>query len=232
MEKVFDRFSAYNLRSRLSCTVLLIAPILIEVFFLFPEARELSTTIAITTIVYALCNIAIIATRVLGVKAMKKCFPSQLPAQQYLLPSNKYLDVETKNRYYSYFEKNIANFKVYSSDEEMKIMAETAVSWLIAKTRDESRFSLIAEENMNFGLSYNLLGLKPLGVFFSGLCLLLNAYLLFLSSALIYPSSLLTLCICCDCMFLLLWIFIVNKNLVRQSGKKYARALLSACDQL
>lgn len=232
MEKLINKFSPYNTRARLCCIILLLAPVLLEIFFLIPESRELSSTIAIIAIVYALCNVAIIITRISGTKAMKKCFPDLLPAQQYLLPSDNYLGAETKVRYYAFLEKNIDNFKIKPTDDDMKEMVETAVTWLIAKTRDETKFPLIAEENMNFGLSYNLLGLKSKGILISGICILTNIILLLASSHAIYPVPLLIFCLCCDCGFLMLWIFFVTKEVVRQSGKKYARALLSACDQL
>lgn len=232
METLTNKFSPYNTRARLCCIILLLAPVLLEVFFLIPESRELASTIAIIAIVYALCNVAIIITRISGTKAIKKCFPDMLPAQQFLLPSDNYLGAETKARYYAFFAKNIENFKIKSADADMKDMVETAVTWLIANTRDETKFPLIAEENMNFGLSYNLLGLKSKGILVSITCILVNIILLLTSNHALYPAQLLIFCLCCDCGFLMLWIFFVTKEVVRQSGKKYARALLSACDQL
>lgn len=232
MEKLANKFSTYNSRARLCCVVLLLAPVLVEIFFLIPESREFSPTIAIIAIVYAICNVAIIITRISGTKAMKECFPTLLPAQQFLLPSDNYLGTETKARYYAFLEKNIDNFKIRPTDDDMKDMVETAVAWLIAKTRDETKFPLIAEENINFGLSYNLLGLKGKGISVSVICILVNIVLLFTNNSTVYPVPLLVFCLCCDCGFLVFWIFFVTKKVVRQSGKKYARALLSACDQL
>ena len=89
---------------------------------------------------------------------MKKCFPDLLPAQEYLLPSNRQLDRITKNRYYKFLTEHMDDFKVFDSEDEMKPYASTAVTWLIAKTRNASKFPLVAEENTNFGFAYNLLG--------------------------------------------------------------------------
>lgn len=201
---------------------------------LVPEISELSTTVIVILVVFSLCNLIIIYARIPGVQAMYKCFPGMLPAQAFLLPSNSALDTVTKQRYYKFLEEKVEGFCVHESDEEMKPMVATAVTWLIAKTRDEKRFPLIHEENINFGFSYNLLGVRKFGVLLTILGLILNVSALYLklheklffdfnADALIASTII-------DLLFLILWIKIVNKKLVQSCGKKYARALLSACD--
>lgn len=92
--------------------ILLFAPILIELYLLVPEVRELSTTIVIMLIAFSLCNVFIIYSRISGVKAMKKCFPIIMPAQEFLLPSNTYIDSITKQRYYDFLTRNLPGFTV------------------------------------------------------------------------------------------------------------------------
>lgn len=214
--------------------ILLFAPILIELYLLVPEVRELSTTIVIMLIAFSLCNVFIIYSRISGVKAMKKCFPIIMPAQEFLLPSNTYIDSITKQRYYDFLTRNLPGFTVLKTDAEMKPLVSTAVTWLITQTRSENDFPLIYEENINFGISYNLLGLKTYGITFSLLILLINCSIIILNWKfklilnLSYPTVVASSFI--DILFLLLWIFIVTKNLVKNCGKKYGRALLSACD--
>ena len=116
----------------------------------------------------------------------------------------------------------------------MKPLVSTAVTWLITQTRSENDFPLIYEENINFGISYNLLGLKTYGITFSLLVLLINCSIIILNWKfklilnLSYPTVVASSFI--DILFLLLWIFVVTKNLVKNCCKKYGRALLSACD--
>ena len=108
----------------------------------------------------------------------------------------------------------------------------TAVTWLISKTRDSTKFPLIAEENANFGFSYNLLGLKTYGITVSCIGVISNIilmYLFFTDSISINISGILASFVI-HLLFLLLWIFIITRKLVVSSGQKYARALLSACD--
>ena len=89
-----------------------------------------------------------------------------MPAQEFLLPSNTYIDSITKQRYYDFLTRNLPGFTVLKTDAEMKPLVSTAVTWLITQTRSENDFPLIYEENINFGISYNLLGLKTLWYYF------------------------------------------------------------------
>ena len=205
---------------------------ILELYLLVPEVQKLSTTIIIAIVAYGIANVIIVFSRISGTKAMKKCFPGMLPAQESLLVSNNYIDSYTKQRYYAFLTKHIEGFNVSEDDKEMKLMAATAVTWLIAQTRDSSKFPLIAEENINFGFSYNLLGLKPYGIIIAMIGLITNAILFLLNYKeiiTIQQQSVLA-GFMIDLLFLLLWIFIVTKPLVNDCGKKYARALLSACD--
>lgn len=219
IKDLFLSFNSYNLRARISVMILLFAPGLTNLYLLVPEMKELSTTVITIIIVYSLCNTFIIFSRTLGPKAMRKCYPDLLPAQQYLLPSDTTLEKMTKDRYYRFFENKIA-------------MVETAVTWLIAKTRDVTQFSLINEENINFGTSYNLLGVKAYALGFAILNLGINIVsivlkrkeILSLSYEVLISAAIITL------LFIMIWCFIINKKLVKRCGRNYAKALLSACD--
>ncbi len=234
MNNIISVFNLYNIRVRMSVTVVLLAPFILQLYLLFEEFRELSTTVVVILIGLALGNIVMLHSRMLGATAMKKCFPNGMPAQKYLLPSSDYLDDDTKKRYYRFFKKNINDFVISEVDEEMENSIKTSVNWLIAQTRNTDDFPLINEENINFGFSYTLLGLKKYGIIISIVMLLTNTALM---SCVMGPSIQLDIDLfnliylfMIDSMFLFVWIFMVNKKLVRNSAKKYARALLSACD--
>lgn len=231
MKNLFLMFNSYNLRTRISVVILLIAPILLEFYLIVPEFRELSSTLIVIIITFALCNVLIICCRISGTKAMKKCFPGLMPAQQYLLLSDNYIDSITKKRYHAFLSEKIQSFDIATIDETM---VSSAVTWLIAQTRDANKFPLIAEENINFGISYNLLGLKKAGLILSFLGLLINIliYVMDIKNILSFaiPYNVIFIAILINLLFLLFWIFLVNQNLVRNAGKKYGRALLAACD--
>ena len=233
IKELFTGLGFYNLRARVSVGIIFMAPGLLELYLLLPEIRNISSTLIVGVICYGICNVIIIYCRIPGVKAMKKCFPDLLPAQEYLLPSNRQIDRVTKNRYYKFLTEHIDNFKISDNDEEMKPYASTAVTWLIAKTRTASDFPLIAEENTNFGFAYNLLGLKPYGVTLSCIGIAVNSILIVCCYSGVLSSidlKILFAGMIINAFFLMRWLFIVTRGLVTAAGRKYARALLAACD--
>ena len=227
-----ELFGTYNVRARINVGLIFLGPFLFHGYLLIPEIRSISSTFIITLITLSLCSLIIVLSRMYGSNALKKCYPNGLPAQTYLLPENNYIDPVTKERYYLFFESHIPGFNTTSSGDEMTSQIQSAVSWLIAQTRDESQFPMIAEENMNLGFSYNLLGLKPLALSLYAILLLFDGILLLSPSfaELISEQFNLGICTVMTSFWLFLWIFIITKKLVRNCGKKYARALLSACD--
>jgi len=191
-----------------------------------------STTLIVALIVYSLASFIIVYARGYGAKALKKCFPNLLPAQAYLLPSNNIIDSETQKRYYAFFARHIDGFKIFETDEQMKPMVCTAITWLISQTRDAEKFPLILEENMNLGFAYNLLGLKSHGIITTIIGLIINALLAIMDFRQILQVHFQSLIMgsIIHILFLLFWILIVTKSLVITCGKNYARTLLSACD--
>lgn len=232
IKELFSNFGPYNFRARISVGIIFLAPWLLELYLLIPEIHNLSSTLIIAVIIYGICNLLIVYCRIPGVKAMKKCFPNLLPAQEFLLLSNSKIDTVTKQRYYKFFSEHLDEFKISNDDTEMIPYVSTAITWLISKTRDTGKFPLIAEENANFGFSYNMLGLKPYGILISCIGIIFNGILIILRFAYSLSANIQTifLGLVFNLLFLLLWIFIINKSLVVSSGQKYARALLSACD--
>ena len=209
-------FGVYNIRSRISVALVLLAPILFQGYMFIPELRSLSSTFIVTLITFALSNLVIVTSRINGGKALHKCFPNGLPAQQFLLPENQTLDKITQARYYDFFKQHLNNFQVSTNASEMKIQSESAIKWLIARTRNTTDFPLIAEENTNLGFAYNLLGIPLLILSFWGNLNLNHASVLF--------------CFIFTVLYLLMWILVITKKLVINCAKKYAFALLSACD--
>lgn len=230
--KIFSNLGTYNFRSRVSVAIIFTAPWLLELYLLFPELHNFSSTIVVATITYGICNLIIVHCRTLGVKAMKRCFPQILPAQEFLLPSSNYIDPLTKKRYYDFLSSHLPEFKLLADDDNMFNCVSTAVTWLISQTRDSAKFPLIAEENANFGFTYNLLGLKPYSIISSIIGIISNIFLITLTQYKVinFDINVLLGILIIHILFLLIWIFMVTKALVISAGRKYARALLSACD--
>lgn len=221
-----DLFGIYNLRSRICVCIFLLAPTLIEIYIFCPQVFSLTNSILILLLLYSFSNLIIIISRQYGCKALFKCFPNGFPAQNALISNNTFINKHMQERYCTFFSNHIDSFHVSTDENDMKIQAEIAISWLISRTRDSSKFPLIEEENINLGFSYNLLGVKPFGIFISISLLILNLILLFLR---IYTIKNI-IGILSNILFIIIWISFINKKLVQNCGKKYARALLSACD--
>lgn len=227
-----DIFGIYNIRSRISVVIVFLAPLILQSYILVPEIRNLSSTLIITLVAYALSGLVILFARRKSGKILNKCFPNGLPAQQYLLPSNNHLNKYVKERYYNFFRNRLTDFDLSQNEEETKRQADSAVTWLISQTRDCSKFPLIAEENMNLGFAYNLLGIKSAGIYLCSSLIIFNSITLvayFRLDLTINPAPFMY-CITSNVLCLMMWIFLINKSLVISCAKKYAHALLSACD--
>lgn len=55
-----DIFGVYNIRSRISVGLVVLAPLLIQAYMLIPEVRNISSIFVITIITFALSNLMII----------------------------------------------------------------------------------------------------------------------------------------------------------------------------
>ncbi|SHJ80441.1 hypothetical protein SAMN02745136_00922 [Anaerocolumna jejuensis DSM 15929] len=227
-----DIFGIYNIRSRISVVIVFLAPLIIQSYILVPEIRNLSSTLIITFVAYALSGLIILFSRRKSGKILNECFPNGLPAQQYLMPSNSHLNKCVKERYYNFFKNHLADFTLSQNDEEMKKQTDSAVTWLISQTRNSSKFPLIAEENMDLGFAYNLLGIKSIGICLCTLMLIFNSITIvaYCKFDLTINLNLVIYCLISDVLCLMMWIILINKSLVISCAKKYAHALLSSCD--
>jgi len=130
---------------------------------------------------------------------------------------------------------------------------DTCVQFLLAKTRDQSKFSLLYEENCNYGFRRNLLGIKSLGIITSFLCLLLLTMQCVFSIGLFdifielqsksynqiqiglnfsnFPTFTLGYLLI-DIMLLTTWLFGINSDWVKNAAYSYATRLLESCENL
>lgn len=230
MLKLFD---SYNLRARISPGIILLAPIIFPIYLFVPEIRNLSSTVITLIICFGICNLIISFSRNLGGKTKEYCFPDMYPAQEMLLPSDNSLDEQTKLRYQAFLCNHLSNISFCGTDVENKKSSNTAIKWLISRTRDAESFPLIHEENINFGFACNLYGMKTIGIISCSIIAVAEIIALYLSSNNTITSfSLRNLLISAiiTVLFLSMWVFMVTKNWVQETGRRYGRALLSACD--
>jgi hypothetical protein len=88
------------------------------------------------------------------------------PTNTILKHSNDHLDVHTKKRFHTKLEQIISDIKIPTAEEEQKnpqtadAIYDNCTKYLIAKTRDSSKYFLLFKENINYGFRRNLWGMK------------------------------------------------------------------------
>ena len=224
-----ELLDAYNIRARLSASILLLAPIAVTLFFLFEEVRSFATSSVILFILLAFTNYVPILQRIFS----RERTPRTNYAAQLLYVDDKTISAELKKRYYaklSKLEPSFACFEKPEDSSEFKSACESAVAYLRSRTRDNH---LVQEENINYGLCRNLLSSKAAGIIISALCMVFTAVfscLKFDSLSTIPAQNYLALAT--NTLLLLFWIACATKKALERSGLAYAKALISAIDTL
>lgn len=234
MKELFDK---YNLRARLSPMIILISPILLNMYLLVEEVRELSTTIVVSITAWALINLLILFSRYKGSKVNNVIDKKNSLAQEVLSPLNEDIKINKlmKQRYYDFINSNVSyiNLSFELEDEtEIKHQCHAAITWLRERARSDERFKLVVEEGINTGFCKNMYGIKNYGIVINIILLLV----LLIYNYMMYGFNILSLtteallCIGIDILFLIIWMFVVNKELINSVYRKYAIALLATCD--
>lgn len=230
----FSLFDAYNLRARFSVVIFYILPFLADavllnaVFDIFPAVVYMFALVA-------LCQAAMGLVRDIG----KKKGENGNSAADLLAPGSS-LPVLTKRRYYrklAAMEPEFAPFATLLdnpsqiSEEEVSNLCWAAIRWLRGKTRDSKTFSLLKEENINYGFRRNLYALRIPGLIFNFAALLV---LLHREGFITHPTlSVITIPqVFLHLAMLLYFWFAVTKESVETASKRYAETLLEAIDLL
>lgn len=224
-----ELLDAYNVRARLSASIILLAPIAVTLFFLFEEVRSFATSSVILFVLLALTNYVPILQRTYS----RQRTPRTNYAAQLLYVDDKTISAELKKRYYaklSKLEPSFACFEKPEESQEFKSACESAVAYLRSRTRDNH---LVQEENINYGLCRNLLSSKTAGIIISALCMVFTAVFSYLkndSLSMIPVQN--YLAFTTDALLLLFWIAFATKKALEHSGLAYAKTLISAIDTL
>lgn len=152
------------------------------------------------------------------------------PTTLFLINQNGELDSQTHQRYLEYFAVNIPNWQI---NEDRVASYESAVRWLLEKTRETSRFNLIFKENISYGFRRNCLGIKPLGLGVALICSAIWAvdiYALAPQWSRVETPQWTGLGI--TLLLLAWWLFVVGETWVREAGDAYAKSLLGSIDAI
>lgn len=242
-DKILDIFSPYELKARIFPALLTIVPFGLSILIWYPELISLEssflTGFVLIIILFFLAKIA----RELGKKQQKFLLKEWdgFPSTTVLKHSDQTLDDSTKKRYHQYINNNVDGVQLPTSEEELQKKSDhydneynSAVKWLLEKTRDNKKYHLLYQDNINYGFSRNMLGIKPLGILFSLLSLGINVLGIFQKYQFTFVEIPLKVYISflIGIFFLFLWTTFVNKKWVKSTAEAYARTLLSSCEEI
>jgi hypothetical protein len=156
------------------------------------------------------------------------------------------LDRVTKHRYHKFLSSKInRGFPDRAQEMSNPGLADefyqSATRWLLDKTRDTKKFSILFKENINYGFRRNALGVKPIGLATSCVCtlwvLITHDVIQVMNPAFSY-GAFLTLpdaaiaSLGTSTSMMVIWSCFFTKTSLETAAFTYAETLLRACDEL
>ena len=224
-----DILDPYNIRARLSPSIILLGPIALTLFFCFESVYNATSSAVSLVILFAMTNYVPILQRRLSKRNM---LPDNYAARL-LQWDNTEIDKLSKQRYYeklASLDPSFSIFRTPSDTKEFKDCCESAVIYLRNNTRDNH---LVYEENINCGFCKNMLIDKPIGITINiVLAILTFLYSWMVSGQIAAISHKNWFSICINLLFVIFWIFAINKKMLEESAKRYAYTLITSIDSL
>ena len=233
-------FDKYSLNAQVRPSLLGLLPLIVTSSIVTPSLYNLIA--ALFSIIVACGFITVLAhySRHQGKKTEKRLYKlwGGKPTTIMLRHTDDTLDKHTKTRYHKFLSENISDWSAPNFEEERDNPDHTdeyynsAVRWLLEKTRNKKTYRLLFKENISYGFRRNSRGIKWLGVASSLLSILLllgnlypNAeYLDIKKYSLDYGAMTFSL------VMLFWWTFVVNDSWVKDAAESYAIRLLAVCE--
>ena len=224
-----DILDPYNIRARLSPSIILLGPIALTLFFCFESVYNATSSAVSLVILFAMTNYVPILQRRLSKRNM---LPDNYAARL-LQWDNTEIDKLSKQRYYEKLASLDPSFSIFrnpSDTKKFKDCCESAVIYLRNNTRDNH---LVYEENINCGFCKNMLIDKPIGITINIVMAILTfLYSWMVSGQIAAISHKNWFSICINLLFVIFWIFAINKKMLEESAKRYAYTLITSIDSL
>ncbi|MHA6790903.1 hypothetical protein ACWA6H_24765 [Pseudomonas bijieensis] len=244
--KVFD---PYKYKARVKPALLLVLPVVIYVMTFFEAARSWGGVLSTFLVSFGVIAFAASQMSSKGNKLQDKLFKTWggAPTTIVLRHSDDTVERPTKKRYMQRLADLIKDFVIIAEAEEKADpkaadeMYRSATNFLREKTRDTTKYSMIFNENIEYGFARNLTACKPFGVALTLTCLVLCLVGLYhslgvplqeLSLAVLAKHPILLAAIGVELIILLCWIFLVNHDWVRVRGFAYAKRLFASCEEV
>lgn len=233
-------FDEYSLSARVRPALLALLPLIIATYVSVPALYNIVA--GLFSIIVACGFITALAhyARHQGRKTEKRLYSlwGGKPTTIMLRHMDDSLDTHTKTRYHNYLAGKINGWAAPAFEDERQNQGATdefydsAVRWLLEKTRDTKKYKLLFKENISYGFRRNARGIKWFGVACSIISFLLIGmgvypsadYLNFKQYLLEYSSSIFSF------VMLMWWLFVVNDAWVKDAAESYALRLLAVCE--
>ncbi|WP_264312405.1 hypothetical protein [Pseudomonas putida] len=242
-------FDPYKYSARIKPALLLILPVVVYVVAFFEAARSWGGVL--TTFLVSFGVIAFAASQMSskGNKLQEKLYKAWggAPTTIVLRHSDDTVERPTKKRYMQRLAEQIKDFAIITEAEEKADpksadeMYRSATNFLREKTRDTKQYSMIFNENVDYGFARNLTACKPIGILLTLSSLVLCLIGLYLAVGLplqqwslpaLAKHPILLAATGVDLFILLCWLFLVNHDWVRVRGFAYAKRLFASCEQV
>lgn len=224
-----ELLDAYSIRARLSASIILLAPVVVTIFFCFEEIITLTSSSILIGIILAFTNYIPILQR----RACKSADYVKNYAAEFLYADNNVIDAVSKARYYNTLAKIDNSFSAFQKPENTESFQKcciSAVIYLRNHTRDNR---LVQEENITYGFCKNLCATKKYGIIFSLACGAFTgiyAWNLFGAFSEIPLQYYFTFVF--NIATFAFWIWGVTKPILEDTATRYAKTLLAAIDSL
>ena len=231
----------YELKARTYTVLLLITPATVLFVAFFSTNFSVFQSIMIGIFAHGIAFLFAQIARDFGKRKEKKLFKKWdgIPSVAIFRHRDQRLNTATKRRYHEQLSHlvNSGNSPTKEQEELDPISADeiynTWSDFLRSNTRNTEVFSLLFQENVNYGYRRNIWGIRPLGIFLSLITLLTNTVLIYCT----YLSTSrvdipLTLSGIVSLIFLALWLFQFSMSWVKVSADAYAERLAECTDVL
>ncbi|HBZ82211.1 MULTISPECIES: hypothetical protein [unclassified Brevibacillus] len=235
-----DFFDPYERKARIYPALIILFPAFIATYCLFSDLRDLLSTVIGSVFFVGISYFLGKMSREIGKKKQEKLKMKWdgMPTLRFLRHRDETIDDYTKARYHKYLESHVPNLKLPTQQEELAdpqkadLIYESAIKWLLNKTRDTQKYSLLFSENISYGFARNFWSMKVWGIAINLLVLTATIFLIdnrYSFDLTIVPVEV-WLSVTVTIIILIFTIFFREVN-VHSKAKAYARTLLEVCDE-
>lgn len=226
----------YERKARVYPGLICLFPLLITVFIAYPKIFHLWSSLVALAVSFGLLQFLAHLARDRGKQLEKNLFQEWdgMPSIRFFRFRDQTISNPIKQRYHSFLSQE-TGINAPTPDFENNNPTEADeiyLSWsdyLRGKTRNGNKYPLVFKENVNYGFRRNLYGLRNLCLLVSIVCLsliIVKIYQLYQASPSIDTTLISTAIIIA--VYLLIFLFIVNKSWVKMTADAYARQLLES----